>query len=187
MEYLLISERKLKISLTAEDLSARGVCACELDYSSAASRAVLESLLADARDALGFDTAGHRVLLQLYPLQDGSCELFVSLLGDARESQPPECEQVSRAYSFASSAHLLAACKRLRSLGSLGESSVWVDADDRWFLLLTLRTDKASAAEQLAFMSEYGDTELPTSASLYLCEHAVPLYPEQAVQALGQL
>jgi negative regulator of genetic competence, sporulation and motility len=187
VEYLLINERKLKITLSAEDLSAYGVSACELDYSGKASRGVIESLLARASEELGFDSSGHRLLLQLFPLRDGSCELFVSLLDRDTVSAVSEREDLPRAFSFDSSAHLIAACRRLIGLEALTESSAWVDGNDRWFLLLSLSPKMGDPSERLGFMSEYGDSELPSSARLYLDEHATAVCPENAVQLLGSI
>ena len=81
MEYILISEDKLKIILTRQELDARDVSVDELDYENPLARGIVEGLLDYAKDNLGFYTSKRKLLIQLFPSRDGGCELFVTRLG----------------------------------------------------------------------------------------------------------
>ena len=86
MEVLLIGEAKMKIVLTSEE--AKGY---RLDLSDPAkdtqrSRRALWSVLDDARKSVSFDPSGDKVLVQLYPMKSGGCEIFVTKLGILSEA-----------------------------------------------------------------------------------------------------
>lgn len=202
MEYIMITESKLKIILTREELESHGVSAEELDYGDPVSRSVFESLLSFAREKLGFNTSGHRVLLQLYPSRDGGCELFVTKLGAlASEERSEKSERAfgksnrkaskaprPRAFSFESFSHLLALCKRLDVTGFSGESSAWLDLDGKWYLLIAPDREGAQPREDsFSFLSEYGEEESHTALSLYLGEYARNICSGNAIHTLGKI
>ena len=80
MEYLIISESKLKVTLDLDELEQRSLEASALDYSDPDAKKLFGDILYAAKEELGFDTSGYRVLLQLYPSRDGGCELFITKL-----------------------------------------------------------------------------------------------------------
>lgn len=179
MQYIKINESKLKIMLERKDLDDWDISIDELDYANPAARGVFEGLLAAAKTELGFDTSGHRVLLQLFPSKDGSCELFVTRLEELCQRHLPEEQDkkttLELAYSFKHLSHLCAVCRRLYTCGFYGESSVYFDSDGRWFLLLRSQSEEngvLSALTRFSFISEYGEREEAQSLSLYLCEYA---------------
>ncbi len=193
MEYILISESKLKIMLTRQDIEEWNISVEELDYGNPGAKAVFEEILGYAREELSFDTSGHKVLLQLYPSKDGGCELFITRLGESTERgalKPARAKQRQKAYSFQKLSHLLAVCKRLSLNGFTGESSAWFDSEGKWFLLLS--TDEDSELDLLpldrfSFICEYGDTESPKALSLYLSEYASPVCRDNASAILGKI
>ena len=140
MEYIPINEAKLKVILESADLVRWDIRAEDLDYSNPEAKFVFEDILQHAKDAFGFDTSGYKILLQLFPSKDGSCELFITRLS-ARSSgisseallRPSE----SAAYSFERLSHLISVCKRLIDAGFCGESSAWTDELGKWYLLLS--------------------------------------------------
>jgi negative regulator of genetic competence, sporulation and motility len=81
MEYIMINESKLKVICEESDLDPYGICADSLEYGDAYSRKFLEDLLDEAKVRFGFDTARHRVLIQLFPDNEGGCEIFINKLG----------------------------------------------------------------------------------------------------------
>jgi negative regulator of genetic competence, sporulation and motility len=85
MEYILINESKLKITLGGEELEARALESEKLDYADPDAKQLFCDILEQARQRLGFDTTGYRVLLQLYPIRDGGCELYVTRLSKLDE------------------------------------------------------------------------------------------------------
>ena len=196
MEYIMISEEKLKITLERQDLEGWDINIDELDYANPAAKSVFDGILGYAKEQFGFDTSGHKLLLQLYPSKDGGCELFVTRLGRLDEEIYNQQEKSNSAcrslcYSFERLPHLIAVCKRLSDVGFDGESSVWYEEDGKWFLILNLATKDAErelrAPDRLAFICEYGEREDMRALPLYLGEYAISIRERDAVEALSRL
>jgi len=192
MEYILINEGKLKVMLELADLEEFDINAEDLDYANPVAKPVFEDILRYAREEFGFDTSGHKVLLQLFPSRDGGCELFITRLPSLCEqtkSQPKVKESV--AYSFGTLSNLLAVCKRLLSKGFNGKSSAWADSQGRWYLLLSesdmLDLHSLPIPHELSFIEEYGESQSPRALSLYLGEYAQSICEGDAVRTLGEI
>ena len=67
MEYVMINESKLKVMLEESDLEGLELSSEELDYANPEAKQLFGDILGYAKEELGFDTSGYRVLLQLYP------------------------------------------------------------------------------------------------------------------------
>jgi negative regulator of genetic competence, sporulation and motility len=195
VEYIKINDSKLKIILCREDLVAWDISAEELDYTNPTAKNVFEGLLLDAKDRFGFDTSGHRVLLQLFTSKDGGCELFVTRLEEVCSENKYTAEKEDRsektlAYSFEGLHDICAVCKRLADAGFSGDSSAYFSNDGRWFLSIRIKAESYQAAkhfDRFAFISEYGEREDPGSLSLYVCEYATPISQSNAVSLLSSL
>ena len=192
MEYILINEGKLKVMLDPADLEGFDIHAEDLDYANPYAKPVFEDILKYAREEFGFDTAGHKVLLQLFPSRDGGCELFITRLpGLCEQSRTKQKEIETVAYSFETLSHLLAVCRRLQSKNFCGESSAWADSEGRWYLLLSqsciadLRD--LPIPHDLSFIEEYGESQNPRALSLYLGEYAQSICDKDAVGTLGKI
>ena len=81
MEFILIGDGKIKVSLTKEDLEEFELSADELDYANTETKRMFWDVLSRAKARTGFDTDGEKVLVQLYPSRDGGCEIFVTKIG----------------------------------------------------------------------------------------------------------
>ena len=79
MDYIRISDTKIKVTLSQADLD-RYVAEGEHDRL-AGSHGTLRAILREIRRKTGFDATGERVLMQMFPSSDGGCELFVTRLG----------------------------------------------------------------------------------------------------------
>ena len=80
MKFLNISDIKLKITLTAEECAIYGIDTYSTDYTTKEVRESVKNILARAESECGFSAAGERILVQLYPLPDGDCEILVTRL-----------------------------------------------------------------------------------------------------------
>ncbi len=194
MEYILIAEGRLKVSILPDELLRYDIDAEELDYSSLRSRHVLESILAEAKQKLGFDTSGHKILLEMFPSTDGGCELFITKLGEslsnARTSTDLGENREYVIYSFTDLSSLLPAVRLLSETPMVGESSVWVDCEGHWFL--SFLYPKASEEEhyispKIAFLCEFGKREDTGAALLYLTEYASLICEQNALEILSSL
>ena len=101
MEYIVIDESKLKVICEERDLEPYGISTDSLEYGDASSRRFIEDMLSEAKIRFGFETARNRVLIQLFPDNDGGCEIFVhtdvcavSDIGILRFHTNEECAEI---------------------------------------------------------------------------------------------
>ena len=86
LEFLFITDSKLKIILDEADVGKYSLGALMLGKDGASSRKGFWRLLEQAKAACGFDPLGDKVLIQFYPMKNGGCEIFVTKLGILSES-----------------------------------------------------------------------------------------------------
>lgn len=82
MELIVINQSKLKIMLTPPDMQRYELCAEQMDCADEQTRRAFRHIFDDARDRIGFETAGEKLLVQLYTSREGGCEIFVTKLGE---------------------------------------------------------------------------------------------------------
>ena len=204
MEYLIISESKLKVTLDSNELECRSLEASSLDYADPDAKKLFGDILYKAKEEHGFDTSGHRVLLQLYPSKDGGCELFITKLGSLERekgnSDAPikkdggqKKKKNERAFSFDRLSHLISVCKRLYESGEDICASVFVDEEGIWYLLLHFEDSICDGLYDMlpicefSFITEYGTPENPSALSLYLGEHAKRICDKDALKLFCKL
>ena len=215
MELIRIDEEKLKMILSHEDLLEFEMEESELDYTNTETKRMFWELLRRAKQSTGFDTDGHRVLVQLYPSREGGCEIFVTRLGilchdcdfNYEEYEEEEEDDVnfsekvphrriaqekrSAAFGFDDLDDLLKACRRLLAKPYRGKSSVYHSEEGRYYLFLDLPDPSdpwnPSAPDEFSFLNEYGTSERSDLLGAYLPEHATLLCPKDAISRLGVL
>ena len=175
MELILISESKLKVMLTADDMRRYNLDCDTMDSDAAPSRRAFWNILDEARAQTGFDPGGEKVFVQLYPGKSGGCEMFVTKIGgqknEAERSLP--APQKSRrkktmpfstehAYVFTNLSHLLQACRRLKQTYT-GSSKAYVDREKReYFLILS---------EEATVLAEYEAHKCKSREIPYILEY----------------
>ena len=215
MELILISSRKLKITLSAEDMEKYAL-STDIDYADSKTRRAFKNILAEAREQTGFDTESEKIFIQLYPSKKGGCEVYITML-ECEDSDSAEADKKSansliasrqhdkstgiiatqkkkgakerrRAYSFGSLESLISVCRRLLFVGWRGHSSAYKDNSGSFYIILK---DKAHTdliyLDRLSFVFEYGEAENYDSLIKYLGEHASCLCTANAVEKLGIL
>ncbi len=179
MELIIISESKLKIMLSADevrkyDLESGG-------RTNISDRAAFRNILKEARDRCGFDAVGERVFVQYYPERSGGCEMFVTKLGEKRSTrsrEEPEKGSGYIIYSYNKLSGLLETCRRLRIADYRGESSVWHDSlCGKYYLTLESDVMFASECGGVTCRSEY----------YYIMKEHYRLLCENAVEKLSPL
>ena len=211
MEFILISENKIKVMLTPEDLDEFDIDADELDYSNTDTKRMFWDILSRAKHCTGFNTDGQKVLVQLYPSRHGGCEMFVTKIGvlhpthtdcPAESQYPPIItenithggEKVNRfekkqyaTFKFESLSIMLSVCRALHKIGYSEESSAYISEDDRLYLtLLGVDTSGYEPLDKYSFLTEYGSCENHDAAERYLGEHARPICLKKAVETLAR-
>ena len=211
MELILISPRKLKITLSADDME-KYAFDTDIDYTDPKTRKAFKNILEEARLQTGFDTESERIFIQLYPSKKGGCEMYITMLecddADREElpkkafkNKPPEkttgiiaqqkrkgAKERNRAYSFGSFDLLLAVCRRLFFIGWKGHSSAYKDEGGKFYVVLKDRVyPDLVYLDRLSFVFEYGDAENYDTLVKYLSEYASCLCESNAVEKLGAL
>ena len=125
MKLYRLGESEIRIRLTKEDLASFSVTAEELDYDSVRGKKIIWELFDKARQEVGFDAAGEKIYIQLYPTDRGGCELFVTKL---------EKEEKKLCFCFADFDTLFTA---LKQTDLPKETNFWKNtANGRFYVLL---------------------------------------------------
>lgn len=212
MEFILISENKIKVILTNEDLKNFELDADELDYSNTDTKRMFWDVLSRAKHSTGFDTDGQKVLVQLYPSRCGGCEMFVTkigLLGSDEENghssariTPIISEKITvkgkqrtkhsekkryAAFGFDSLSGLLAVCRQLQSSGYDSESLAYIDDSGRYYLFLAdVDTTGYTPLDSYSFICEFGAIENQETVRSRLAEHGCVICTADAVATLSR-
>lgn len=210
MELLRISDSKLKVMLSREDLKSFDLRAEDLDYSNTETKRMFWDILSRAKHTLGFDTDGARVLVQLYPSRSGECEMFITKLGAVCRScaegggaddpplrpllhykpshHSPHKAGAPGAFGFERMEWMLTVCRRLCGIGYSGESEAYIGDNGKYYLFLNgLDPSGFIPLDEYTFIVEYGSSENVESLRGFLGEHGRVICRENAVERLGVL
>ena len=195
MDILLVSESKLKVMMTKEDMDyyeLQGECA---DYDTTETRKAFWSILDEAKKRTGFDAARDKVLVQLYPSKDGGCELFVTKLGLvpalaektlARSGRVAMLSARRTIYRFDTLSDLSAACVSLCGDVHTEDSDVYYADDGRYYLFLEERMGKNDTLTLATRLGEYGES-VPSHQIDYIQEHGICIKHGGAVALFAKL
>lgn len=206
MEWIRISESKLKIMLSDEDARRYALDCRSADYADVMTREAFREILTEVRAETGFDATEDKVYIQMYPSKGGGCELFVTKMGllltdctpvesNAHtttqstlkyQKKPRETRKRECAFSFSRLEELLPLCKRMSSFFQ-GESEIWQDENAVWWLLLSDHGDPLTTCEDFRFALEYGTSQQPREVRMYLGEHGRAICAQNAVAIFGKL
>lgn len=198
MELILISDSKLKIMLSRQDMEYYELCNEEIDYDSTETRRAFWQILDEAKHKTGFDAAEEKVFIQLYPSKEGGCEMYVTKVGVipslAAELSGRKAEvRVGRVghYRFRKQEDLLKVCRILLANRYHGESSAYF-LDDGTYALLIHEVGRSSlgyagAPDTYSFIEEFGERIRGQEKTVYLKEHGTCLCQTDAVNTLGKL
>ena len=215
MELIRIGDSKLKITLTSDDMTQYDLDCDTMDYDNTETRRAFWDILDHAKHITGFDAAGDRVFVQLYPSKKGGCEMYVTKLGmvcaEKREgertrapmsrpshevrpsvapcSRPQEGGERDRmgAYRFEGLDSLLRVCRQLAARGSDAHSSAYRDERNCFFLLLRERANAFGVpCGEYSFIAEFGTPENAETVRLYISEHGAPICEGDAVATLSR-
>lgn len=207
MEFILIGDGKIKVSLTKEDLEEFELSADELDYANTETKRMFWDVLSRAKARTGFDTDGEKVLVQLYPSRDGGCEIFVTKIGSLykeddellagsalaesigqrRKRKTASAERShSAVYSFLSLDDMIRVCRELERRGYAEASRAYVSDAKIFYLVLSGDADEISTlGDRFRFIREFGELENAKAANQLLSEHADAIATANAVSLLS--
>lgn len=180
MEFLLIGDSKIKIVLDREETEKYHLDSSSPDVSGPNARRILWHILEQAKSQVGFDPAGDKVLIQLYPLKNGGCEMFVTKLGILSESSARLVSKSDRIamvskkrslYSFDSIDDLIAAARAVSFCSDGTPSASDVYTDGRRYFLSIDEYGKGGEPVEFPCILEFG-TAVTAELSIYISEHA---------------
>lgn len=191
MKFLLVSDSKLKITLTSGEMCEYSIDPETVDRFNSESRRGFWRVLEIARSRVGFDVSGDKVLIQFYPINNTEYEVFVTKLGilspgNARlvsKSDRVSTLQQSRVfYVFESMDDLSAAACEI-STASCAESSLYLLCDGKLVLSL-LEYKMGTEHAEFPLLLEYS-RRLPNDFECYLSEHGELLIEGNAIEKLA--
>lgn len=180
MEFLLIGESKIKIVLNREEAEKYRLDTASADVSGPVARRIFWRILEEAKREVGFDPKGDKVLIQLYPLKEGGCELFVTKLGILSDSSARLVSKSDRIamlskkrslYAFDNLEDIIGAAVAVKaqSQGLSPGSDVYTDGS-RYFLAIE-EYGKGGEPVEFPCILEFG-TGITAELSTYISEHA---------------
>lgn len=195
MEFLLIGESKIKIVLSSAEAKKQGLDTSSTDVSGPLARRVLWRILDMAKTEVGFDPKGDKVLIQLYPLANGGCELFVTKLGILSESSARLVSKSDRIamlskscslYRFDDLSDIISASRAVKFIiGDLSpKSDVYLDGD-KYYLSIE-EYGKGGEPVEFPCILEFG-MGLTAELSSYIYEHADRLTDGDGIDRFSSL
>lgn len=195
MEFLLIGESKLKIVISEEEMKKYNLNVISETTGGRSFRRSFWRVLDMAKEEVGFDPSGDKVLIQFYPVKSGGCEVFVTKLGILPEasarlvSKSDRIAMLSRRrgfYSFDSLADLVAAARAIKRVA--GDKSPTADAyfcADKYYLSIE---EYGKGGEPIEFPSVLEFAKLLTADfGLYISEQGDSLCDGDAIEKFSAL
>ena len=87
MEFLCVGQTKLKVVLSKAECDAYNIKSIDSETKDKALRQSLRRIFDQAQEASSFRVTNERLLVQVYPLSDGGCELFITKLSAISERE----------------------------------------------------------------------------------------------------
>ena len=178
MEFLVVSDSKLKIMMNSEEMKSFQIDGDDIDYENPKVRRAFWRILDKARERCGFDVSGDKILIQYYPSKDGA-EIFVTKLGLlpngdvrtlARSNKVAMLTTGTSVYKFTSLSSLLGAIRLIDTEVCEGVPRVFFDGDDSYYVVSNERRSYSEKCN-LTFLFEYGN-EVPSVLFGYIAEHS---------------
>ncbi len=195
MEFILISESELKITLSQKELDIYNIDSEKFSIGNDAQRHAFRKVLNDACRQSGFDGNSSRLMIQMYPVKRGGCEIFVTRLeiGEEKkkERQPTykkkkDEKESETCFIFSDFRQLSAVCKQLFLQDYKEKSSLYVSEDFIYYLILEGIEKEEKGYSPFSFIHEFSKSTSQTPIC-YLAEYCKPVCEENAVEIIGKL
>jgi len=177
MDFLVVSDSKLKIMMSREDMKKYGIDGDNIDYDNPKTRRSFWKILDAARESCGFEASGDKVLIQFYPSKDGS-EIFVTKLGlisagaertIAKSSKVAMLSTRRAVYKFSTLSSLTAATRIIDCGECERPPRAFFDENGFYYIVAEERMGSDRFSE-ISAICEYGH-EIPSSLASYIIEH----------------
>ena len=194
MELIVISDTRMKITLSKEDMSSYNIEASTLDTQNTRVRRILCGILEEAGKRAGVQGSSERAFVRVFPSLDGGCEMYVtrfSELSDTDLSEEESCENMSnnkntpksrRVFCFSRMREVLRACRALNMRGYGERSDLYISKESGALYLTLFEGDT-----DLSVMLEYAEPVFFGGVLLYISEHCAPIAEGSAVEVMSAL
>ncbi len=205
MELILISESKLKIMLTRDDMETYSVTSESMSYEESHTRKMFDKILGEAKEKIGFDFEGDRLFIQVYPSKNGGCEVYVTCnVTDEKTDKKPKDRNTTPkkrreycVYSFESLNDAVRACNVIRRCGYKNDSSFYIEERGelarRYYVVLQEDITQVGQTKRKRNVctsdvaTEFGKKVGGREALMYVLEHADVIVERNAVETVGRL
>ena len=179
MEFVRISDSKMKMTLTDADMKKYGVTEKDLNTDTTARRRMLWTLLDEAKQKTGLDAASVRTLVEAFPGRHGGCELFVTLLREGSDLH-------TVCYRFRDITRARLAAEKLKAAYAEEENAALYTLKDGEAVLVFPVCEKGNARtlSKHSFLEEYGEREASPLFPAYIKEYGSCLYETHAFRRL---
>lgn len=183
MKIECIGQNSMKATLTKADMERYHVTYEELDSESRATKSLILSILTRAKLQTGFDASSGKLLVEVYPSEDGGCVFAFSIL-DASHSKPdvPENPLV---FAFEEIDPLFSCCRRVKQemLSSIRGSCLY--RTNNGYVLLVFPNRGCSGPISRLLLEYAKPLKSGKYVRAYYAEHGQPLIERQAVSLLA--
>lgn len=202
MDIILLSDDKLKVKLSPEDMKRLSISCDSMDYDNTGTRRAFWDILDKAKEKTGFDAAKERVFVQVYPSRDGGCDMYVTkasslqegTIGDKQTAVTvlPQKSKKWLTYSFDNADDMICVCYKLKNMGYSGDSRAFCEerADARVIYYLVLWNFAVPSSGDLGcfdFICDYGRRHKNFASISYIGEHCECIAKNGAVRILSDL
>ena len=179
MDFLVVSDSKLKIMMSREDMQRYDIDCENIDYDDPKVRRSFWRILDEARASCGFEASGDKVLIQFYPAKDGS-EVFVTKLGLISPGAERTISKSSKIamlrakltiYKFQDLDSLVSAAKILERESFERTPRAYFDDSGSYYIIAEERRVGSGKGIEISQIVEYG-SELPSNLASYISEHS---------------
>ncbi len=203
MELILISESKLKIMLTADDMADYSITNECMSYENHDTRRMFGKILEKAKEKTGFDSSLGKLFIQVYPSGNGGCEVYVTTENtdsnrgkrqDKKQNTPKKKKEYC-VYMFTDLVSAVDVCKMLKESKYENESSFYSEEKSgvkKYYLVLqeemsvnTQPTRRRTLCKS-DLAEEFGKKVDCKNALMYINEHATKLVENNAVEVLSR-
>ena len=188
MELKLLSENKLRIVLTNEDMAEMEITYEDMNYNSTHTRRVVWEILDKAKRQTGFDAASDQISIQVHEKENNGCLILVTKTGDQHPAYVKSYKKLYTSakkkrliYMFENLDNLHEACRQLILIGYSGKSDIFADSE-KYYLYIENNREQC-----LDMISEYGFLINNPFFSFSLGEHAKKILSSDAVQTFASI
>ena len=178
---------RVRIALSANDMSELGITFAELDYNQIETRRIVWQLLSHARSEMEFDFSDGNLMVEAFPSPGGGCIIYftnIKLEEKAKKLKLKRSYFGPYIFVFENAEYLIAASEQVSNNfeNYILKSQLYLK-DEKYYLAIYTATRLDDALRIL--LLEYG-TQCGESAVAFLSEHARLISSPGAIDQMGR-